>query len=323
MSKPSLTSLMAGAAFMAASGMASATNSSCGQTTSVGPDRIPGTVIIPCPSQSPSPSPSPVQSTNTNNNTTNASSYSNSATTNTNHNQATVGNVGSQSSSGITTGAIGSTSSATTGPSSASVDGSNNNTTNFRTKAAAASANSSGVFSSGHGCFRAKGGVSFGIQTVAGGVSATFGGGEEYATSTLKTTDANGKEIEVEVNQCAMDQIDQAVIANGGTPYATDGQIAHAAATAAEASPNANRALTRVMDATTGAALVAAFGRQTPAPVVAPTTSFALPPAVVPINSFNNVTVDRVGPTVDKTCPAGTKPVLDSKGIPTGACAPR
>lgn len=289
MSKPSLTSLMAGAAFMAASGMASATNSSCGQTTTVGTDGIPRTVIIPCPSQSPSPS--PVQPIT---------------------NQATVGNVGSQSSSSVTTGPTVTTSSATTGPSSASVDGSNNNTTNFRTKNSPATAYAFPVHTIGHGCFRAKPGVSFGLQTFAFGVSTALGGGEEYATSTLKTTDANGKEIEVTVNQCASDEITRLVVDKGMQLGAPLPALILAVKTAANSSESVRSALDSMADPKTGPALFELFGRQTPDHVVAP------------INLFNNMTVDRVGPTVDKTCPTGTKPVLNSKSIPPAiiACVP-
>src|SRR3989338_4287156 len=279
-------------------------------------------VACPPPVYNPIPSTTPTGSTPVYNNNNNPVNNNNSAATS--QSGATAGAVSGSSStsgasagiktgdigstSGVTTGAIGSSSSAKAGDSNSSaktgdvnVDGSNNSQYSSSTtyKAAAASAISGGAGNMGHGCFRGKGGFSLGLQTVAGGASVTIGGGEEYEISKIKTIDAQGNEVEIEGNLCAIDQINQSTIAAGATPYATNGQIRLGALTAAKASPDVGRAMAEIATVST------LFDRQATGGASAPVS-----------NTYQTVIVDKAGVTTTIECPKCTKPVLNKNGVP-------
>lgn len=151
------------------------------------------------------------------------------------------------------------------------------------------SAYSTSVGTTGHGCFRGKGGFSLGVI----GLSFTFGGGEEWQVDKLQTLNDEGKLVEVEGNLCGILEVDLAAIAAGATPYATNGQIRLGALTAANASPNVKHGLAKVDK------LSALFDR----------------PAPVTNNYFTTIAdVSSGKPPVGKDCPPGTKHVLSRDG---------
>jgi hypothetical protein len=141
-------------------------------------------------------------------------------------------------------------------------------TGNTTYRAAASTAMSAAGGNTGHGCFRGKDAVSFGLQAVGGGASVTIGGGEEYELVDMvvldkdgqPVTDKEGKIVTQKVNPCAQDQVTLATIYNGtnGTPA----QRAMAATTAVAASPAAARGLERVV---ADPKLVALFAEPAPA----------------------------------------------------------
>lgn len=282
-----------------ASNSASAT---CGSTQTISePGKPPVTVFVPgtCPPPTTTPIPSPTPTTGTVNNGGNAASQAAASANNKTDVKTDVKATGGNAAATAAGGKAESNSSAKTGD--VNVDGSNNSQYSSSTtyKAAAASAISGGAGNMGHGCFRGKGGFSLGLQTVAGGASVTIGGGEEYEISKIKTIDAQGNEVEIEGNLCAIDQINQSTIAAGATPYATNGQIRLGALTAAKASPDVGRAMAEIATVST------LFDRQATGGASAPVS-----------NTYQTVIVDKAGVTTTIECPKGTKPVLNKNGVP-------
>lgn len=170
-------------------------------------------------------------------------------------------------------------------------------TTNY--KAAAASAVSAGAGNTGHDCFRGRGGVSVGAQTVAGGASVTLGGGE----------------AEYDLENCHKAKVELSIVNKGGNAVDSTAALLTAAGISA-AVGNAVEDLTSPK----GAKLIGLFAIPAAAPVAAPAS-------VTPVQPIVNTYITTVAPAEpakaeNKTCPPRTHAVYN---VTTGqtVCAPQ